>query len=422
MPIARSLRTAALALGTLLSGCGHGGDHGSYSVRDSAGVKIATNGDVGAWTPDQVWHFQEDLRIASSDTDPHRRFTAVLGLGVTSGGDILLLEPEPQLEEFDAAGRYLRTIGRPGQGPGEFGNGPLFLVMTPGDSAVVIDFGNQRGTVFTPDGHPARTFAAPASGPQSIRWDYLPGTGLLEETRSIILPHQHDVKPVDNLLVIGDTGAPRDTLLHLPLGQILDMSGGVATVKTPYFEPDVEWDATDDGRVLAGKTDQMRISAYDRSGRLKMIVSKSSPAVPVTEADRDAVRARFRRELERQAASTHNTELPGMIEPMIKNMEFGSVYPAYSGLLGGPDSTILVQRTVTVSEAAKAADTSGTASGNPLEPQWDVFDASGRYQGVIRLPAGFRLKAVLGDRFYGVVYDSLNVPSVVRLKRVVGRQ
>ena len=238
----------------------------------------------------------------------------------------------------------------------------------------------------------------------------------------MILPRQHDVKPVDDLLIIGEDGAPRDTLLQLPLGQVLDMSGGVAAVKTPYFEPDVQWDATDDGRVLAGKTDQMRISVYDRSGRLSMIVSKLSPAVPVTEADRDAVRARFRKALEGQAASTHNAELAGMIEPMMRNLEFGSVYPAYSNLLGGPDSTILVQRTVTMSETAKAADTSGTAKGTPVVPHWDVFDASGRYQGMIRFPAGFRLKAVLGDRFYGIMYDSLNVPSVVRLKRVVDRQ
>lgn len=63
---------------------------------------------------------------------------------------------------YDAAGRFVRTLGRPGRGPGE-----LFrvseLAMAPGDSLHVFDFGNLRQTVFTPDGRVARTVHVPGT-------------------------------------------------------------------------------------------------------------------------------------------------------------------------------------------------------------------------------------------------------------------
>lgn len=63
---------------------------------------------------------------------------------------------------YAATGRFLRTLGRPGRGPGE-----LFrvsaLAMSPGDSLHVFDFGNLRQTVFTPEGRVARTAHVPGT-------------------------------------------------------------------------------------------------------------------------------------------------------------------------------------------------------------------------------------------------------------------
>ena len=65
------------------------------------------------------------------------------GWGVTStafGGEIQL---------FDVAGNPSGTLGRRGQGPGEFG-GPVFGIATP-DKLLVVDPRNQRMSTFSPE-------------------------------------------------------------------------------------------------------------------------------------------------------------------------------------------------------------------------------------------------------------------------------
>ena len=51
---------------------------------------------------------------------------------------------------FSSEGKFINTIGRQGQGPGEF-NGPFFLAVTK-DRIYVWDFRNRRICVLTPDG------------------------------------------------------------------------------------------------------------------------------------------------------------------------------------------------------------------------------------------------------------------------------
>jgi hypothetical protein len=62
---------------------------------------------------------------------------------------------------YDRHGRFVRSVGRRGQGPGEFASG-VFL-MPAADSMVAFDNGNVRVTVIGPDFVPGRS--APMPGP-----------------------------------------------------------------------------------------------------------------------------------------------------------------------------------------------------------------------------------------------------------------
>ena len=50
---------------------------------------------------------------------------------------------------------------------------------------------------------------------------------------------------------------------------------------------------------------------------------------------------------------------------------------------------------------------------------WDVFDAAGRYLGVVTMPPDFAPMVFLHDQIYGVWRDELDVQYVLRL-RIVG--
>jgi hypothetical protein len=47
--------------------------------------------------------------------------------------------------------------------------------------------------------------------------------------------------------------------------------------------------------------------------------------------------------------------------------------------------------------------------------QWDVFDAEGRYLGVVSMPLRFQPVRFLGNNIYGIQRDELDVQYVVKL-------
>lgn len=61
---------------------------------------------------------------------------------------------------FDSSGALITTVGRPGEGPGEF-RLPASPLIGPGDSIHVYDYAARRMTVFAPDLTAARQFQAP---------------------------------------------------------------------------------------------------------------------------------------------------------------------------------------------------------------------------------------------------------------------
>lgn len=108
--------------------------------------EVATLGDSS--DPGTVWHG------AAGDGCMVGRLSTgefLLG-GVTGGGEIFVYGPD---------GRFLRSIGRQGEGPGELRNTARVLVGQ-GDTLFVVDDGNVRMQVLTPSGDFVQSFRIPA--------------------------------------------------------------------------------------------------------------------------------------------------------------------------------------------------------------------------------------------------------------------
>jgi hypothetical protein len=91
-------------------------------------------------------------------------------IGVDGAGRIWYSDgPVPQV--FDAEGRYLRALGREGEGPGEY-RGVYTWSRLPGDSTLVFDEGNGRAVVLDPDLQAIRYVTLPVSvsGATVLRW------------------------------------------------------------------------------------------------------------------------------------------------------------------------------------------------------------------------------------------------------------
>jgi hypothetical protein len=93
----------------------------------------------------------EDLVIGGDPDDEHTMFYNPTGILPLPSGEILVSEfGNKRVQMFSADGEFVKTIGRTGQGPGEF-QAPFGLFAV-GDGFGVIDLQNRRISFFSPVG------------------------------------------------------------------------------------------------------------------------------------------------------------------------------------------------------------------------------------------------------------------------------
>lgn len=104
------------------------------------------------------WTLRETLRIGGGDDGP-TSFSWIKGIAEAPDGGLYVYEHSTQdIRVFDASGRYERTIGRRGSGPGELRNAEG--ITFGGDGALwVRDAANGRFSRFGADGEPREAWA-----------------------------------------------------------------------------------------------------------------------------------------------------------------------------------------------------------------------------------------------------------------------
>lgn len=115
-----------------------------------------------------VLELQEELRLGSA-TDPELGFSQIGGVAVDRDGLMYLLERrDRQVRVYDRQGTRLRTIGRPGPGPGEFQAATGIGIID--DTLWVRDAPTRRFSLFATSGELLGTFSV---APRSV--EVLPG-------------------------------------------------------------------------------------------------------------------------------------------------------------------------------------------------------------------------------------------------------
>ena len=142
-----------LALAALVS-CARDAGTSALQRRDSAGVEIVESrtprwSDADAWTIDD----RPALTIGDEAGDAEYQFSLVRGMLRLPNGQIIVSDDRAgRLWFFDATGTLLKSTGRSGPGPGEFGYSVLRIWRAPSRELLVADGGNNRTNVFDEGG------------------------------------------------------------------------------------------------------------------------------------------------------------------------------------------------------------------------------------------------------------------------------
>ena len=138
----------------LLGGCRRGAPQGRATIEIRNGIRIVRN-PVDPAPTEVPQALVEDLVLEGSGGDERLSFGAIPTYGsldVDSSGNIYVADNvSSRIAVVDPRGRFLRDIGRGGQGPGEFESISALRVLPDGRIAV-YDRTHRRLSFFDPDG------------------------------------------------------------------------------------------------------------------------------------------------------------------------------------------------------------------------------------------------------------------------------
>ncbi|GMV06840.1 MAG: hypothetical protein AMXMBFR53_31150 [Gemmatimonadota bacterium] len=155
-----------LALSSLL-GCGTDSPPAVERVADT----LRVHSESSVWDNASL---EEVLRIGELEGPLEYVFRDISMFAVAPSGDVFIAELEGDVRQFGPDGRFIRYVARAGQGPGEVRYVVAMDVGVDGQLALV-DFGNQRISIYSPEGDFLRQIRRPAGRPgygrDGIQWD-----------------------------------------------------------------------------------------------------------------------------------------------------------------------------------------------------------------------------------------------------------
>ena len=408
-PAAPAPALVALALATALSSCeteATTGDPTRETLPNGA-VLVRYPGlpAVDSVGP-EVAEAHVDLQFGSADgADPNLTFGAIRVQAAGDGTIYVLDQQAAEVRVFDAGGRYLGTIVRQGEGPGEIGgaNG-IFLS---GDTLLWINDTRQWTIIgVDPDGNEVRRFTKPVmrlastwTGVFDDRGRYWREVSHSENAPGFPPPMgltswagRHYYKSHDLSSGAIDSVQVGEARFRIYAYATPDAPFGLLPLRFEPFEMIVVHPA---GGFWRAHSTSYRIARTAEDGDTLLVIEAGLPEQPVTDADRSAYvdsivgdRPELRREAEEVAALMPDTK------------------PMLAAILVDDEHRLWVQR-VTPADAPAFHD---------------LFSADGEYLGSVRLAfAAAGPLVIRSGHIYTWIEDDLEVPYVGRAPLSWGR-
>jgi hypothetical protein len=332
------------------------------------------------------------LTIGADANDTAAMFTQVVGATRLPNGSILVGDHAAfSLHLFGPNGARLRTFGRNGDGPGEFGYLAAFFRC--GDSVVTHDISGRRTSVFALDGRFVRMFRFGAP-PDAGSTPYISNTACNQRLRFVHhgweTPADRKVGPFRPQVVVWTSGADSG------LGPVLGRFAGVDRIGTtrpgtnrltgtsPRPLGRQLFIANGADRIYIGTAERFEILVFGADGKRVRSVTKAGASVQrVSAADIDAA-------LAKDIASAKPGD-SAYIRSRYAAFPLPDTLPAYNDLVVDADDNLWVQdyprmRSPTV--------------------RWTVFAKDGRQLTEVVLPRDLEVFEIGRDYVLGRYLDA----------------
>jgi hypothetical protein len=336
-----------------------------------------------------------EIGVAYGDS-AYALFDVVNALKLEDGRVVVADAGARRLQFYDGEGRFLRTVGRKGGGPGEF-QWIRRVARYRGDSLFVSDYGLNRISVFDSQGNFGRDMGVGTGWMSSVEGAFSNGWFLV---RVWELPTTYEdrmrVRWVSATYILSSAdGSIVDTIGSYPDGQRWITEHGLA--ETRRFAPRNWLVPLANDRFYFGTGEAFEVTEFSWRGEPVRTLRKSWEPRVVTETDVDAQKSH---ELEQARKSPEGTpENMLRYEASLEDASYASTMPAFYRLLLDDAGNLWVEDYKPPAE-------------RKLGSSWAVFDATGDWLGQVEMPAGLLAYQIGSNFVLGLWRDAEDVEYV----------
>ncbi|MGE0440584.1 MAG: hypothetical protein AB7L66_10405 [Gemmatimonadales bacterium] len=289
-----------------------------------------------------------------------------------------------EVKVFDSLGRWVRSVGRSGGGPGEF-EALGFVYQGAGDSVLTFEPGTQRLQRWTSALEPVDLALVVSTGDQPAVWamgSFDDGSLLLVGTRPGAPAPGDPVERQRKVLFRRRGNGAWDSLVSFATPpQVRDPRFPGSMLGNALFSPNPSYHARH-GRLAFSSGERFEIAIRGADGMLQSIVRRASEPRTVTGEER------------RRALDAWAERMPVAVQEDMKPV----MLAASSSRIRPPVSQVWL-----AGDGRLWATYGNPDIGEPVRAS--VFDPEGRWEGDLELPPGLTVNQIDGDGILGTFID-----------------
>jgi WD40 repeat protein len=325
---------------------------GKIEIED--GVKVIKNPGEPLYG-EITFELEEDLSIGNED-DKNYLFYRLRDIQVDTDGNIYVLDSGNQrLQVFDKDGKYLRTIGKRGQGPGEF-NTPTQLQLD-----------DETGNIFVKDNGLRKIIIFEKEGKyidKDIHLTEFLSDFYLDSDRCIW--GKFSLPGIDSRFIKKVTFAGKVEKIFTEIPYHIQRIVTSLTRKGKYwnygaylvnsgYEDDLFISKVDSNTFVYGHSKKYELVAVDKSGKTLFIIRKDESPIKITKTERDRIKDRMKWDMRKD----------GRLVPEI-SIKFPDYKPYFYSIITDDISRIYVRKNPVPHESN-------------TNHEYDVFNKEGLY-------------------------------------------
>lgn len=253
------------------------------TIEYEEGVKVVKN-PVEPAHGEITFQLEENLSLGRED-DENYSFYGIRDIGVDRDGNIFVLEYRNcRLQKFDRDGNYLQTIGRQGQGPGEFQR-PLSLLLS-----------DKTGNIYVSDAFRIDIFNKEGNYLKSAHFRKIPYDFLIDSDGNIWMKF-FKTEEAGAFMAFGKVNTQGEIITDIvsfPYTLTAIERGALLIAENHGYEHDLYISGINDQNIIYAYSKDYELNVINKEGKLLFKIKKDEPYHPFTEKEKDKIRGGYK--------------------------------------------------------------------------------------------------------------------------------